>query len=107
MKPSKTVSKKVATINALIETANNNGLTVTDTTGTWQTEYKYKPLIYSRGCLFIKSEELDLYKRLKYSTDMWNKENDQISNEEDIKATLSQIKRMYTTRINNFNKYGY
>jgi hypothetical protein len=107
MKPSKTVLKKVATINALIETANSNGLTVTDTQSTWQTEYKYKPLKYSRGCLFIKSEELDLYNRLKYSIDTWNKESDQISYEEDIKATLSNIKRMYITRLNHFNKYGY
>ena len=107
MKPSKTIEKKVQEINALIETANNNGLKVTDNKSTWQTEFKYNPLKYTRGSLYIQCAELDLYRALKSGYKVWNVRNERESQEEDIKATLSSIKRMYTTRLNNFNTYGY
>ena len=56
------IEKKVQEVNRLIDLANKNDISVIDSSSTWESPMKYKPIKYSNGTLYIEYQELDLYK---------------------------------------------
>lgn len=88
------ISKKVAEVNALINEGNRIGIEVVDSSSTWQTPMRYKPIKYSRGVLFVTYEELDLYKYRKTGKATYNKVSDRYSSD-DAKYVLNDIAKMY------------
>ena len=99
---SASIQDRVDYVNALIRTAKEKGLMVTDNSSTWQTSYKYKPLKYTRGILYVSYEELDLYRLLKTGVNKWNKKSYKVG-KDDIRAELSDIAKMHRSAI----KRGY
>lgn len=96
------IQKRVDEINMMIRLANSKGLTVRDTTQTWQTELKFKPLKYSRGVLFVSYEELDLYKYIKEGKKNWKKKTDRWG-QYDISSVLSDIRKMYKRELQYYS----
>lgn len=92
------IQKRVDEINEMIKKANSLGLSVRDTSTTWQTEMKFKPLKYSRGVLFVTYEELDLYKYAKGGGRTWKKKTDRYGQYE-ISSVLSDIRKMYKSEL--------
>jgi hypothetical protein len=110
------IQKRVDEINAMIRFANANKLEVVDKSGSWQAEMKYEELKYSKGVLYITYQTLDLYGYLKGKGRKYKKESYKIgrkdtqyggySENESIRLNLTDIARMYRSRINEFKKYG-
>lgn len=92
------VQRKVDELNRLIKLANENDLAIVDTSGTWQTPEKYKPVRYVNGVLYFEWEELDLYSYNKERGEKWNLKKDKVlkSNMEfDGIPTLNTLMRLY------------
>lgn len=94
--------KRVAEVNELINEANRKNLQVTDTSSTWQSPMKYKPLKTSRGVLYVSYEELDLYDYAKGRGKKYVKKSERYG-KEDAKFVLSDIAKMYRRAL----KRGY
>ena len=47
------IEKKVQEVNRLIDLANKNDISVIDSSSTWESPMKYKPIKYSNGTLYI------------------------------------------------------
>jgi hypothetical protein len=86
--------KRVAEVNELINEANRQKLEVVDTSGTWQSPMRYKPLKTTRGVLYVSYEELDLYDYLKGRGSKYVKKSERYGKDE-AKSALSDIARMY------------
>ncbi len=86
--------KRVEEVNQLINEANRKNLEVVDTSNTWQSPIRYKPLKTSRGVLYVSYEELDLYDYLKGRGTKYVKKSERVGKYE-AKSTLSDIARMY------------
>jgi len=100
------IQKRVDEINAMIRFAKLHKLEVVDKSGSWQSPMIYEQLKYTKGVLYAKYKELDLYKAnrgggrdYKNMTERYGKN--------DVKEGLTYIARMYRARINQFKKYGY
>lgn len=114
------IEKSVAEVNEMIKLANEKDIEVTDTSGTWQSPMKYKPLKYSNGVLYIEYEELDLYRHNKGMGSNWESKKQKITkhstdyghniNGSDAgyaqREELKQIAKMYRKAIKNFNNYA-
>lgn len=114
------IEKSVAEVNEMIKLANEKDIEVTDTSGTWQSPMKYKPLKYSNGVLYIEYEELDLYRHNKGMGSNWESKKEKITkystdygrniNGSDAgyaqREELKQIAKMYRKAIKNFNNYA-
>lgn len=96
------LEKKVAEVNELINEANRKNLEVVDTSSTWQSPMRYKPLKTSRGVLYVTYEELDLYKHLKGRGTIYIKNSERYG-KEDAKFVLNDIAKMYRKAL----KRGY
>jgi hypothetical protein len=92
IKKSDPIQKRVDEINERIKRAGNNS--VEDPQSTWGTRFKYQPLKYSRGVLFITFFELDLYKYNRTGKEEWKKVTERVG-KFDIPETLTIIKRYY------------
>jgi len=112
------IDKRVAEVNAMIKEANEKNIQVVDTSVTWQAPMKYEPLVYKNGILYIKYEELDLYRNNRGQGRFWEKKSDKIGKHNTDygvgekegyaqKKALTDIARMYRTALNHYNKYGY
>jgi hypothetical protein len=111
------IERRVSEINEMIRFAKIHKLEVVDKSNTWQAEMKYEQLKYSNGILYITYETLDLYDYLKGKGRKYKKESYKVgrkdtsyggySENESIRITLTDIARMYRSRINEFKKYGY
>jgi hypothetical protein len=86
--------KRVAEVNDLINEANRQKLEVVDTSGTWQSPMRYKPLKTSRGVLYVSYEELDLYNYLKKRGTNYVKKSERYGKDE-AKYALNDIAKMY------------
>ena len=88
------LQKKVDEVNALIAAAidtDGDPIGVIDTSGTWQAEMKYKPVIYKNGFVYIQYDEQG--ERLP------KKERFKPSDSYDAYQTLSQIATLYRRAI--------
>lgn len=84
------MQKKVDEVNALIAAAKDTDgdpIGVIDTSGTWQAEMKYKPVIYKNGFVFIEYDE--------QGEKLPKKERFKPSDSYDAYQTLSQIATLY------------
>ena len=90
----KAIEKRVEDINAMIAEANRNGISVIDTSSTWQTPMKYNQLKYSRGILYVTYKELDLYAYAKGRGMKWEKRSERYG-ASDVRYVLTDIARMY------------
>jgi len=104
----KSIEKKVSALNLLIERANNLDLEVVDESCTWQAPYKYEPIKYSRGTMYIKWVKLDLYKHLKKGINVWEKGSETIK-KSDIQyaCPINDLARMYRKALKRYETYGY
>ena len=98
--------KRVAEVNELINEANRKNLEVVDTSGTWQSPMRYKPLKTSRGVLYVSYEELDLYDYLKGRGTKYVKKSERYGKDE-AKYALNDIAKMYRKAIKKYSVYGY
>lgn len=90
------IDKKVKEINNLIELANTNNISVVDTSGTWQSPMKYKPIKYSNGVLYIEYDELDLYSQNKKGTSDWKTVKEKVLKRDmEFDNPLNNIAKMY------------
>lgn len=88
------LQKKVAEVNTLIAAAldsDGDPIGVVDTTGTWQAEMKYKPIVYKNGFVYIEYEEQGERKP--------NKERFKPSDSYDAFETLNYIAKLYRKAI--------
>jgi hypothetical protein len=96
------IEKRVDELNKLIEIANQNDLSIIDTSGTWQTQERYKPLRYVNGILYLNWEELDLYSYLKERGEKWDMKKDKVlkrNMESDGIPTINNLMRLYKKRL--------
>lgn len=103
---SNAIQKRIDEINNMIRFANEKDIEVVDKSSSWQSPMRYDLLKYTKGVLYVKYKELDLYKAnrgggrdYKTMTERYGKN--------DVKEGLTYIARMYRSRINEFKKYGY
>jgi hypothetical protein len=112
------IERRVEEVNALIKEANEKDIEVKDTRVTWQSPMRYEPLVYKNGILYIKYEELDLYRSLRENGRFWEKKREVIGKHNTDygvyekegyvqKGVLTDIARMYRTALNQYKKYGY
>jgi len=92
------ILKRVAEVNELINRGNRLGVEVVDSSSTWQSAMRYKPLKYSRGVLFVTREVEDLYKKIKTGKSVWKKQSDRYSSY-DARAVMTDIARMYRSAL--------
>jgi antirestriction protein len=90
------IEKKVNEVNRLIELANKNDISVVDSSSTWESPMKYKPIKYSNGTLYIEYEELDLYKYNRTGVSNWVTKKDKILKRNmEFDNPLNEIAKMY------------
>jgi hypothetical protein len=113
---SNAIQKRVDEINDMIRFANEKGIKVVDKSQTWEAPMQYELLKYSKGVLYVSLKTLNLYKYKKQGITEYKKESFRIgkkntdagfNDNETIRVTLTDIARMYRSRINEFKKYGY
>lgn len=94
------MQKKVDEVNALIAAAidsDGDPLGVIDTSGTWQAEMVFSPVIYKNGFVFTQYSE--------QGETQPKKERFKPSNSYDAYQWLSQIATWYRRAIKKYNKY--
>jgi hypothetical protein len=90
------IEKKVAEVNRLIELANEKGISVVDSSSTWQSPMKYKPIRYSNGVLYVEYDELDLYKYNRTGVSNWVTKKDKVLKRDmQFDNPLNDIAKMY------------
>jgi len=90
------IDKKVQEVNELIELANEKGISVVDSSSTWQSPMKYKPIRYSNGVLYVEYDELDLYKSNRTGESIWVTQKDKIlKGDMQFDNPLNDIAKMY------------
>jgi hypothetical protein len=100
------IAKKVAEVNALIEKGNSLGLEVVDTSTTWQSPMKYKPIKYVNGILYIEYEKLDLYALSKRGVQKWDIQKDKVLKRNmEFDNPLNDIAKMYRKAIREREQY--
>ena len=100
------IAKKVAEVNALIEKGNELGVEVVDSSTTWQSPMKYKPIKYVNGILYIEYEELDLYSHLKRGINQWKLKKDKVLKRNmEFDNPLNDIAKMYRKAIREREQY--
>jgi hypothetical protein len=100
------IAKKVAEVNALIEKGNELGLSVVDSSSTWQSPMKYKTIKYVNGILYIEYEELDLYSHLKRGINQWKLKKDKVLKRNmEFDNPLNDIAKMYRKAIREREQY--
>jgi len=101
-KKASALEKRVAEVNELINEGNTMNVRVVDTSSTWQSPMKYKPVKTSRGVLYVTYEELDLYGYNKGRGIKYVKKSERYG-KSDAKYVLNDIAKMYRAAI----KRGY
>jgi hypothetical protein len=100
------IAKKVAEVNALIEKGNQLGLEVVDSSSTWQSPMKYKPIKYVNGILYIEYEKLDLYALSKRGVQKWDIQKDKVLKRNmEFDNPLNDIAKMYRKAIREREQY--
>jgi len=100
------IAKKVAEVNALIEKGNELGLEVVDSSSTWQSPMKYKPIKYVNGILYIEYEELDLYLNNRRGINQWKLKKDKVLKRNmEFDNPLNDIAKMYRKAIREREQY--
>jgi hypothetical protein len=90
------IEKKVTELNRLIELANEKGISVVDSSSTWQSPMKYKPIRYSNGVLYVEYQELDLYKYNRTGSSNWVTKKDKVLKRNmQFDNPLNEIAKMY------------
>jgi DNA repair protein RadC len=90
------IEKKVAEVNRLINLANEKNISVVDSSSTWESPMKYKPIRYSNGVLYIEYQELDLYKYNRTGVSNWVTKKDKILKRDiEFDNPLNDIAKMY------------
>jgi hypothetical protein len=90
------IEKKVNELNRLIELANEKGISVVDSSSTWQSPMKYKPIRYSNGVLYVEYQELDLYKYNRTGVSNWVTKKDKVLKRNmQFDNPLNEIAKMY------------
>lgn len=90
------IEKKVQEVNRLIELANEKGISVVDSSSTWQSPMKYKPIRYSNGVLYVEYDELDLYKYNRTGESNWVTQKDKVLKRDmQFDNPLNAIAKMY------------
>ncbi len=90
------IEKRVEEVNKLIELANANDISVIDSSTTWQSPMKYKPIRYSNGVLYIEYQELDLYKYNRTGESNWVTKKDKVLKRNmEFDNPLNDIAKMY------------
>lgn len=74
----KKYEKLVEEANRLSKILQDNNLTITDTSGTWQTPEKDHVYKYVNGTLYKEWKELDLYKHNKGQGTVWETKKERI-----------------------------
>jgi len=100
-KGSSAIQKRVDEVNKLIKEVNDLGLEVTDSQSTWYTAYRYKPLKYTKGILYVTYE-----KSISHLRNKWVKEHERWG-KDDQREVLTMIAREHRKALNDFKKYGY
>ena len=100
------IAKKVAEVNALIEKGNELGVEVVDSSTTWQSPMKYKPIKYVNGILYIEYEELDLYLNNRSGIRQWKLKKDKVLKRNmEFDNPLNDIAKMYRKAIREREQY--
>jgi hypothetical protein len=99
-KGSSAIQKRVDEVNKLIKEVNDKGLDVTDSQSTLESSYRYKPLKYTRGLLYVTYEKLNPF------NNRWTKSNERWG-KDDQREVLTMIAREHRKVLNRFKKYGY
>jgi DNA repair protein RadC len=90
------IEKRVEEVNKLIELANANDISVIDSSTTWQSPMKYKPIRYSNGVLYVEYQELDLYKYNRTGESNWVTKKDKVLKRNmEFDNPLNDIAKMY------------
>jgi phage-related protein len=99
---SRNLSERVDYVNSLIKQANDLGVHAVDTSSTWQSPMKFKPVKYTAGRMSVSYEELDLYRYNRGNGVKWVKKSYRVASR-DQREELSRIARMLRSAI----KKGY
>ena len=98
------IEKKVAEVNKLIELANANDISVVDSSSTWESPMKYKPVKYSNGVLYVEYKELDLYKYNRTGQSNWVTKKDKVLKRNmEFDNPLNDIAKMYRKALREAN----
>ena len=90
------IEKKVQEVNRLIDLANKNDISVIDSSSTWESPMKYKPIKYSNGTLYIEYQELDLYKNNRTGISEYITKKDKVLKRNmEFDNPLNDIAKMY------------
>jgi len=90
------IEKKVQEVNRLIDLANKNDISVIDSSSTWESPMKYKPIKYSNGTLYIEYQELDLYKNNRTGIKEYVTKKDKVLKRNmEFDNPLNDIAKMY------------
>ena len=102
---SNAIQKKVDEINNMIRFANEKDIEVVDKSSSWQSPMRYDLLKYTKGVLYVKYKELDLYKANRGGGRNYKSVSERYG-KNDVATALTEIARMYRSKINEFTKYN-
>lgn len=98
------IEKRVEEVNKLIELANANDISVIDSSVTWESPMKYKPVRYSNGVLYVEYQELDLYKYNRTGESNWVTKKDKVLKRNmEFDNQLNDIAKMYRKALREEN----
>jgi hypothetical protein len=98
------ITKKVNEVNRLIALGNENDISVIDSSSTWESPMKYKPIKYSNGTLYIEYEELDLYKNNRTGVKQWITKKDKVLKRNmEYDSPLNNIAKWYRKALKNYD----
>ena len=97
-KNSNTIQRRVDEINDMIRYANSKDIEVVDTSSSWQSPMKYDLLKYTKGVLYVKFKELELYKANKGGGRDYKSVTERYG-KNDVNYALTNIAKMYRKAI--------
>jgi len=98
------ITRKVNEVNRLIALGNENDISVIDSSSTWESPMKYKPIRYSNGTLYIEYEELDLYKNNRTGVKQWITKKDKVLKRNmEYDSPLNNIAKWYRKALKNYD----
>jgi hypothetical protein len=98
------ITRKVNEVNRLIALGNENDISVIDSSSTWESPMKYKPIKYSNGTLYIEYEELDLYKNNRTGVKQWITKKDKVLKRNmEYDSPLNDIAKWYRKALKNYD----